>query len=71
MKLKIFFQFDINFKVDILIETNDAANHALEYAERKIASMSNEEANKWMAENETKLGCSYTVISRAVRKLYG
>lgn len=55
--------------MDILIEINSAAIIALEYARRKIESMSHEEARKFMAEND--LGCSPMVLTRAIRKLYG
>ncbi|KAF7632405.1 HDAC_interact domain-containing protein [Meloidogyne graminicola] len=62
---------DERFEVDILIETNSTAIDALQYALRRVEALNNEEAKKWMAANEKRLGCSYTVISRAVKKLYG
>ncbi|CAK5078700.1 unnamed protein product [Meloidogyne enterolobii] len=62
---------DERFEVDILIETNSTAIDALQYAFRRVETMSNEEAKKWMLSNEKRLGCSYTVISRAIKKLYG
>lgn len=62
---------DERFEVDILIETNSTAIDALQYALRRVETMNNEEAKKWMVATEKRLGCSYTVISRAIKKLYG
>jgi len=49
---------------------NSAAIKALELVRRKMESMSNEEAKKHVT--ETNFGCtSLTLLSRAVKKLYG
>lgn len=52
-----------------MIEVSSAAIAALKYASRKIESMNEEDAKKFMAEE--KLGCSYTFVTRAVKKIYG
>lgn len=61
---------DERFEVDILIEVNSAAIKALEYARRKIESMKLPEAQKYV--QDTNFGSSSsTLMSRAVKKLYG
>jgi histone deacetylase complex regulatory component SIN3 len=55
------------------IDTNSTAISALECAKKKIEKLTTEEAKKWMAEKENYwyLGCSFSVISRAIRTIYG